>query len=61
MDSGREYIERKYLHRQAAKQLRMTAGGSDAVMRFNRIRTLLLAFNIAAALALIAAAVILVS
>lgn len=61
MDSGREFIERKYLHRQNHWKKGVSDKGSDALVRFSRIRTVLLAFNIAATLAVIAMAVLLIA
>ena len=57
MDSGREFIDRNYMHAQAAAGRAAPAATNRAAARFNRIRVLLLAFNVAASLALIAFAI----
>ncbi len=58
MDSANEFIEKNYMHKpDATERIALQAKGRAAAT-FNRIRIVLLAFNVAAALALIAFAII---
>ena len=53
MDSANDYIRRKYMHMRPGRPLR----DNYATARFARIRLAVLAFNIAASMALMAFAV----
>ena len=56
MDSANDYIRRKYLHAQQGMPIRM----NDKAARFSRLRLAVLAFNIAASIALVAYAAMVV-
>jgi hypothetical protein len=56
VDSANDYIRRKYLHAQQGMPIRM----NDKTAIFSRLRLAVLAFNIAASIALVAYAVMVV-